>query len=322
MNWTAADMPSQDGQLAIVTGANSGLGFHVALELGRKGAHVILACRDAGRGQARVDRMKAEVPDGDYELRSLDVGEPRGGPRFAAEAPEKIDLLINNAGVMAPPYRKTVDGFESQFGTNYLGHFALTGLLLDELEAADAPRVVTAGSNMHKMGKLQWNDLQSEVKYKPYGAYSQSKLATLMFAFELQRRATAAGSKLLSAAAHPGWSATDLYIQGAKAGEATLMEKADGVPDAVPGPEQLRRRAADDVRRDRAGRPARRLRRAEQAGRDRRPAEARRGQRPLARRGRRPPPVGGLRAADGRPLRVRRGPRLRQLLGSRLGGLG
>jgi NAD(P)-dependent dehydrogenase (short-subunit alcohol dehydrogenase family) len=223
-------MPSQDGRLAIVTGANSGLGFHVALELGRKGAHVILACRDQGRGQGAVERMKAEVPDGDYELRLLDVASLDSVRNFASEAPDTIDLLINNAGVMAPPYRKTVDGFESQFGTNYLGHFALTGLLLDKLEAAAAPRVVTAASNMHKMGKIPWNDLQSEVKYKPYGAYSNSKLANLMFAFELQRRATAAGSNLLSAAAHPGWSATDLYVQGAKKGESTLMEKVMALP--------------------------------------------------------------------------------------------
>jgi NAD(P)-dependent dehydrogenase (short-subunit alcohol dehydrogenase family) len=230
MNWTTADIPSQDGRVAIVTGANSGLGFHVALTLGRAGAHVILACRDHGRGQDALDRMRAEVPDGDYELRSLDVASLEAVRAFAAEAPERIDLLINNAGVMAPPYRKTVDGFEMQFGTNYLGHFALTGLLLHSLEAADAPRVVTAGSNMHKMGKISWNDLQSERKYRPYGAYSNSKLANLMFAFELQRRATAAGSNLLSAAAHPGWSATDLYTQGAKAGESTLMEKVMALP--------------------------------------------------------------------------------------------
>src|SRR3954452_13051567 len=229
-NWSAADIPSQNGRLAIVTGANSGLGFHVATELGRAGAHVILACRDQGRGQDALNRMRAEVPDGDYELRSLDVASLEAVRAFAAEAPERIDLLVNNAGVMAPPYRKTVDGFEMQFGTNYLGHFALTGLLLPGLEAADAPRVVTAASNMHKMGKIPWNDLQSERKYRPYGAYSNSKLANLMFAFELQRRATAAGSKLRSAAAHPGWSATDLYVQGAKAGESTLMEKIMAMP--------------------------------------------------------------------------------------------
>ena len=214
----------------IVTGANSGLGFHVALTLGRVGAHVILACRDAGRGREALERMQAEVPDGDFELRSLDLASLESVRAFAAEAPERIDLLINNAGVMAPPYRKTADGFELQFGTNYLGHFALTGLVLDRLEAADAPRVVTAGSNMHKLGRIPWDDLQSERQYKPYRAYSNSKLANLMFAFELQRRATVAGSDLLSVAAHPGWSATDLYIQGAKAGEASLMEKLMAFP--------------------------------------------------------------------------------------------
>jgi len=132
--------------------------------------------------------------------------------------------------VMAPPYRKTVDGFESQFGTNYLGHFALTGLLLPKLEAADAPRVVTAASNMHKMGKIPWDDLQSERRYRKWSAYSNSKLANLMFAFELQRRATAAGSKVTSYAAHPGWAATDLYHKGARVGNATLQEKVMTIP--------------------------------------------------------------------------------------------
>src|SRR4051812_2774548 len=230
MNWTTADIPSQDGRVAIVTGANSGLGFHVALTLGRAGAHVILACRDHGRGQDALNRMRAEVPDGDYELRSLDVASLEAVRAFAAEAPDRIDLLINNAGVMAPPYRKTVDGFEMQLGTNYLGHFALTGLLFSRLEAADAPRVVTAGSNMHKLGKLQWDDLQSERRYRKWTAYGTSKLANVMFAFELQRRATAAGSKLLSAAAHPGWAATGLYHKGARVGNATLQEKVMTLP--------------------------------------------------------------------------------------------
>jgi NAD(P)-dependent dehydrogenase (short-subunit alcohol dehydrogenase family) len=229
-NWTAADIPDQDGRLAIVTGANSGLGYHVALELGRHGGHVILACRDAGRGEDALARMRAEVPDGEFELRSLDLASLASVREFAAEAPERIDLLINNAGVMAPPYRRTADGFEMQFGTNYLGHFALTGLLLSRLEAADAPRVVTAGSNMHKMGKIPWNDLQSERGYRKWTVYGTSKLANLMFAFELQRRATAAGSKLHSSAAHPGWAATDLYNKGARVGNATLQEKVMTLP--------------------------------------------------------------------------------------------
>src|SRR3954471_21846576 len=228
--WTTADLPRQDGKVFVVTGANSGLGFHAALELGRVGAEVILACRDSRRGQEALDRMRAEVPDGRYELRSLDLSDLASVRDFAAEAPERIDVLCNNAGVMATPYRTTSDGFEMQFGTNYLGHFALTGLLLERLLAADAPRVVTAGSNMHKMGKIPWDDLNSEQKYKKWSAYSNSKLANLMFAYELQRRSDAAGAGLTSAAAHPGWAATDLYHKGARVGNATLQEKVMTIP--------------------------------------------------------------------------------------------
>ena len=224
------DIPPQDGRVAIVTGANSGLGYFVALRLGRAGASVTLACRDPRRGEEALARMRSEAPDADFELRALDLASLASAREFAAEAPERIDLLINNAGVMAPPHRTTADGFELQFGTNYLGHFALTGLLLSRLEAAEAPRVVTAGSNMHKMGKIPWDDLQSERRYRKWSAYSNSKLANLMFAFELQRRATAAGSKLTSYAAHPGWAATDLYHKGARVGNATLQEKVMTIP--------------------------------------------------------------------------------------------
>jgi NAD(P)-dependent dehydrogenase (short-subunit alcohol dehydrogenase family) len=229
-NWTAADLPRQDGRVAVVTGANSGLGFHAALELGRVGAEVILACRDARRGQEALARMQAEVPDGRFELRSLDLADLASVRAFAAEAPERIDLLLNNAGVMAPPYRTTADGFEMQFGTNYLGHYALTGLLLSRLLTAEAPRVVTAASNMHKMGKIPWDDLNSEHKYRKWSAYSNSKLANLMFAYELQRRSDAADAGLVSAAAHPGWAATDLYQKGARVGNATLQEKVMTIP--------------------------------------------------------------------------------------------
>src|SRR5688572_28347194 len=128
--WTTADLPRQDGKVVIVTGANSGLGFHAALELGRVGAEVVLACRDSRRGQAALDRMLGEVPDGRFELRSLDLSDLGSVREFAADAPDRIDVLFNNAGVMATPYRTTTDGFELQFGTNYLGHFALTGLVL------------------------------------------------------------------------------------------------------------------------------------------------------------------------------------------------
>jgi NAD(P)-dependent dehydrogenase (short-subunit alcohol dehydrogenase family) len=228
--WTTADLPRQDGKVVIVTGANSGLGFHAALELGRVGAEVILACRDSRRGQAALDRMLGEVPDGRFELRSLDLSDLGSVREFAADAPDRIDVLCNNAGVMATPYRTTTDGFELQFGTNYLGHFALTGLVLDRLLAAGAPRVVTAGSNMHKMGKIPWDDLNSEQKYRKWSAYSNSKLANLMFAYELQRRSDAARAGLISAAAHPGWAATDLYHKGARVGNATLQEKVMTIP--------------------------------------------------------------------------------------------
>jgi NAD(P)-dependent dehydrogenase (short-subunit alcohol dehydrogenase family) len=210
--WTTADIPRQDGRVAVVTGANSGLGFHAARELGRAGAEVILACRDAGRGEQALAKMRAEVPDGSFELRSLDLADLASVRAF--DAPERVDLLLNNAGVMAPPHRTTADGFELQFGTNHLGHFALTGLLLSRLEASGAPRVVTASSGMHRIGKLRWDDLQSERSYRRWFAYGASKLANLLFAFELQRRATAAGSSLLSVAAHPGWASTELHANG------------------------------------------------------------------------------------------------------------
>jgi len=228
-NWTAADIPRQDGRVAIVTGANSGIGFDAALALGRAGAHTILACRDAGRGEAALARMRAAAPDASLELRLVDMASLASIRAFAQDAPEAVDLLLNNAGVMAPPRRETADGFELQFGTNHLGPFALTGLLLSKLEAADAPRVVTMSSNMHKLGGLNWADLQSEHKYRRWFAYSHSKLANLLFAFELQRRASAAGSKLLSMAAHPGYAATELHVKGARLGGGSLQEKITGL---------------------------------------------------------------------------------------------
>jgi NAD(P)-dependent dehydrogenase (short-subunit alcohol dehydrogenase family) len=212
--WTTADIPRQDGRVAVVTGANSGLGYHAARGLGRAGAEVILACRDAGRGEEALAKLRAEAPGASFELRSLDLADLSSVRDFADAAPERIDLLLNNAGVMAPPHRTTADGFELQFGTNHLGHFALTGLLLSRLEASGAPRVVTASSGMHRIGKLRWDDLQSEHSYRRWFAYGASKLANLLFAYELQRRAAAAGSSLLSVAAHPGWASTELHGNG------------------------------------------------------------------------------------------------------------
>ena len=228
-NWTAADIPSLQGRTVIVTGANSGIGYHAALALGRSGAHTILACRDANRGEAALARMRAEAPTADFELRLLDMASLDSIRAFASAAPDRVDLLLNNAGVMAPPRRETADGFELQFGTNHLGPFALTGLLLGSLALADAPRVVSMSSNMHTMGGLDFDDLQGERKYRRWFAYGHSKLANLLFAFELQRRATAAGSNLLSLAAHPGYAATELHSKGAQIGGATLQEKIMGL---------------------------------------------------------------------------------------------
>jgi len=216
--WTARQIPSQTGKTALVTGANSGIGYQAALELARHGAHVLLACRNAAKGQAALERLKREAPGAAAELVELDIASLASIRSFASAFAERaipLDLLINNAGVMALPKRElTVDGFERQFGTNHLGHFALTGLLLPRILAAPAPRVVTVASLAHRNGKLDFDNLQSERGYKPLGAYSESKLANILFAKELDRRARVAQSKLISLAVHPGISMTNLMVNG------------------------------------------------------------------------------------------------------------
>jgi NAD(P)-dependent dehydrogenase (short-subunit alcohol dehydrogenase family) len=211
--WTAADIPDQSGRLAVVTGANSGLGLVTSRELARAGARVILAVRDTDRGEQAAGAIRREVPDARAEVASLDLADLSSVRAFAqasAAENEELDLLVNNAGVMALPRRETADGFEMQFGTNHLGHFALTGLLLDRLLARPEPRVVTVSSGAHRMGKIDFDDLQGERRYRRWGAYGQSKLANLLFARELQRRAEEAGLPLRSLAAHPGYAATNL----------------------------------------------------------------------------------------------------------------
>ena len=214
--WTAQDIPDQTGRRVVVTGANGGLGYHVSLELARHGARVVLAARNAEKGRAALERLRAEVPDADAELRSLDLADLASIRAFAEGLDEPLDLLVNNAGVMAGPHRRTADGFELQFGTNHLGHFALTGLLLRRLLEGDAPRVVQVSSGAHRMGKMNFDDLQSEGRYWRWGAYGQSKLANLLFMRELGRRAAEAGTPLVSVAAHPGYAATDLQSTGVK----------------------------------------------------------------------------------------------------------
>jgi NAD(P)-dependent dehydrogenase (short-subunit alcohol dehydrogenase family) len=225
--WTAADIPDQSGRVAIVTGANSGLGLATARELARAGANVVLACRSLAKGDQAAAGIRGSVANAALSIEALDLADLGSVREFAARADaghDRIDLLINNAGIMAAPRRLTTDGFESQFGTNHLGHFALTGRLLPALLKAPAPRVVTVSSHLHRRGTMRFDDLQGERKYDRWGAYGQSKLSNLMFCFELQRRATEAGSALRSLAAHPGYAATNLQF----AATDRFYEKAFG----------------------------------------------------------------------------------------------
>jgi len=214
--WTARDIPSQAGKTAVVTGANSGLGLATAHELARAGAAVVLACRNLEKGERAVESIRSELPQAELTLEQLDLADLASIRAFAlhfAGGQRQLDLLVNNAGVMAPPRRLTKDGFESQFGSNHLGHFALTGLLLGPLLAAPEPRVVTLSSGAHRIpGGINFDDLQFEHRYINWRAYGQSKLANLMFAFELQRRATEAEAELKSMAAHPGYARTNLQF--------------------------------------------------------------------------------------------------------------
>ncbi|GAA3923540.1 oxidoreductase [Actinomadura viridis] len=230
MGWTAADIPDLRGRRAVVTGANSGIGYHTALELARHGASVVLACRSAERGQAAHDRMRAEVPDAEIELAALDLADLASVREFARrQAGRPLDVLVNNAGVMALPRRGTADGFEMQFGTNHLGHFALTGLLLPALRAADSPRVVTVTSGFAWAGRLRFDDLQGERRYQKWGAYAQSKLANLVFTKELGRRVP----EVTSVAAHPGFAATNLQQAGPRMQGSKFMERGAGMLNAA-----------------------------------------------------------------------------------------
>jgi NAD(P)-dependent dehydrogenase (short-subunit alcohol dehydrogenase family) len=219
-NWTAQDIPDQTGRTVVITGANSGIGMVAARELARAGAQVVMAVRNLDKGRAAAD----QIPAGEVEVRELDLADLASVRAFADGYQGELDLLINNAGVMAPPRRETKDGFESQFGTNHLGHFALTGLLLPRLDAAEEPRVVTVSSGAHRIGRIRFGDLQGERRYNNWLWYGQSKLANLMFAFELQRRATEAGSDLRSLAVHPGYARTNLQFAAPPRYEQAVMK--------------------------------------------------------------------------------------------------
>jgi NAD(P)-dependent dehydrogenase (short-subunit alcohol dehydrogenase family) len=239
--WAVAEISSQVGRRALITGANSGVGYYAALELARKGAHVLLACRNKARGDAALARLHAAVANASAEVVLLDLASLESVCAFGAAVlslGEPLDLLVNNAGVMAPKQRQqTVNGFEIQFGTNVLGHFVLTAVLLPALVRAavdhpQRPRVVTLASIAHKQGRLNFDDLQSKKNYGPMVAYRQSKLADLMFAFELDRRLRAAAPpicRVMSVAAHPGVANTNLFQVGEFSPVERMVRRGMGV---------------------------------------------------------------------------------------------
>lgn len=234
MKWTAADIADQSGKTFVVTGANSGLGLEATKALVTHGATVVAACRNLDAG-----RICTALPGpGTVDLRRLDLADLTSVAEFAQSVVDDyqtIDVLLNNAGVMALPRGETADGFERQFGTNHLGHFALTGELLDPLLAAPAARVVTVSSTAHRMGKMNFDDLMGERNYQRWSAYGQSKLANLLFTAELQQRFAAAGAKAIAVAAHPGYSATNLQSAHAREIGRGIEEKFTAVMNKVLG---------------------------------------------------------------------------------------
>ncbi|MFB6478131.1 oxidoreductase [Streptomyces virginiae] len=238
----ATHIPDQSGRVAVVTGANSGIGYVTARELARRGASVVLACRSAARGRAAVIRLRAEVPQARADFLPLDLADLSSVREFAtayAQRHASLDLLINNAGVMALPYGRTADGFETQFGVNHLGHFALTGLLLPRLRAA-APgaRIVNVSSGFHVLGRIDPDDAGlayagGEHGYRRWIAYGRSKTANLLFTHELARRFTAAGSPITAVAAHPGYASSNLHSGASKLEGPTLTSWAAALGNAV-----------------------------------------------------------------------------------------
>ncbi|MCO4768997.1 MAG: SDR family NAD(P)-dependent oxidoreductase [Deltaproteobacteria bacterium] len=218
--FTAADVPDQTGKTVFVTGANTGLGFEASKVLAGKGARVLLGCRNREKAEAALALIKAEHPDAQLEIVDIDLGDlasvKTGAEKVLEEA--RLDVLINNAGLMMPPRHETKDGFESQFGVNHLGHFALVGHLLPLLEKTDGSRIVNTSSNGHKMGDLDFEDLNSEKKYSKLGAYAASKLANLLFSFELNARLSGKGGNPIAVTVHPGAADTELarYLGAAK----------------------------------------------------------------------------------------------------------
>ena len=215
--WSIENIPNLSGQIVVITGANSGLGYATSEALAKNQATVILACRSLEKGEAAKQAILQESPGASLRVMQLDLSSLTSIRAFAEAYKQEYDtlnILINNAGVMALPHKKTADGFEMQFGTNHLGHFALTGLLVNRLQATPNSRVVTVSSGLHRRGRLEFDNLQGEKSYDKWQAYSNSKIANLYFTYELQRRLAKAGASTMSTAAHPGYAATNLQQAG------------------------------------------------------------------------------------------------------------
>ncbi len=223
--WSAQHVPPQGGKVAVVTGANSGLGWQIAQTLAAKGAQVVMGCRDTAKGELAAHAIRTRYPRARIEVEALDLADLASVCRFAdagADRHGRVDILCNNAGVMFLPLRHTRDGFEMQMGTNHLGHFALTGLLLPALRASHRARVVTMSSGFNRLGKIRLDNMLAERGYNKYRAYCDSKLANLMFTLELQRRFDQACLPILSVAAHPGYAATHLQFAGPEMANSSL----------------------------------------------------------------------------------------------------
>jgi len=230
--WTADQIPDLSGKILIVTGGNSGLGFETTRELARHGARVVLACRNPEKASAAIAGIRAENPRADVEAMALDLASLASVRAFASaflRNHAELHGLINNAGVMALPRRETVDGFEMQLGTNHFGHFALTGLLADLLLSTPGSRVVNLSSTMHKMGRMRWDDLRGERSYGKWTAYGQSKLANLLFTYQLHRKLDAKRAGTISVACHPGYAATNLQFAGPRMQGSSLLEAGAGL---------------------------------------------------------------------------------------------
>lgn len=225
--WSILDIPDQSGKVAIVTGANSGTGYEVSKALASKGTEVILACRDVEKGESAVEKIKKEFPKSSLKVMVLDLAELSSVKNFSQlfrENYKSLDILCNNAGIMATPELKSKDGFELQLGTNHLGHFALTGFLMDRILKTPKSRIVNVSSSAHMSGKIDFDDLMKEKEYSRFSSYSQSKLANLLFSNELQRRLEAKGHSAISVGAHPGLTATNLATSGPGYGRGRILK--------------------------------------------------------------------------------------------------